>query len=281
MISNPSLLQMKQAADFISMRFRKKPRVGVVLGTGLGTVVDGIKDKVVIPYSDIPHFPVSSVDSHDGNLVLGTWNGKVVMVMQGRIHFYEGHSKQKITFPIRTMQLLGVKTLIVTNAAGGLNPDYNAGDLMMITDHINFSGLAGFNVLRGPNEDSLGLRFPSMVTTYDLNLQKIVRKAAKKLKLDLHEGIYINVSGPNFETPAEIRFFRMIGGDAVGMSTTPEILVGVHADMKIIGLSGITNKTYRDPNDQTKITLKEVIDMNEVVAPKMKKLLNEIMPNLR
>ena len=213
------LNQIKASADFILSKSNYKPEIGLILGSGLGSLADSIENPEFYNYSDIPNFPTSTVEGHAGRLVIGTLGGKQVVAMQGRFHYYEGYSMEKITFPVRVMKLLGVSKLIVTNACGAVNQDFNAGDLMVITDHINFSGS---NPLFGHNLDEFGPRFPDMSEAYNLELRNKVLNVGKELGLDLKQGVYVMFSGPTYETPAEVRMAKIMGGDAVGMSTVPE-----------------------------------------------------------
>lgn len=234
----PQLLRkIKEAADFIADKINQAD-IGLVLGSGLGDLVEQVEDPKIIAYQEIPHFPESTVAGHVNRLVAGTIKGKNMIAMQGRFHYYEGYSLAEVTFPIRVMQKLGITTLIVTNAAGGLNPDFRPGDLMLITDHINFLGI---NPLRGKNHPELGPRFPDMTEAYDLSLRQLARKAAQSLGITLQEGVYVWVGGPSYETPAEVKMLSRLGGDAVGMSTVPEVIVANHSGMKVLGLSCITN----------------------------------------
>jgi purine-nucleoside phosphorylase len=231
------LKNIKEATDYLLSRVNS-PQIGLVLGSGLGDLVDKILEPVTISYRDIPNFPISTVEGHSGRLVAGLIEGKSVLAMQGRFHYYEGYSLDEVTFPIRVMRQLGIKNLILTNAAGGINETFRPGDIMLIKDHINFLGL---NPLRGPNHPELGPRFPDLTEAYAPQLQDVAIKAAQSLQLTLREGIYAWVSGPSYETPAEIRLLRLLGADAVGMSTVPETIVANHGGMKVLGLSCITN----------------------------------------
>jgi len=234
-----SILQkMEEAKQFIQSKHTATPRIGLVLGSGLGVLGDEVENPTVVPYSEIPNFPVSTVEGHAGQLVLGQLAGQEVVVMQGRFHFYEGWSLDEVTFPVRVMKALGVEILIVTNAAGGINPDWEAGDLMLITDHINFTGQ---NPLIGANEKEIGPRFPDMSNGYDRELRGLAKDVAAKLGITLREGVYAGVSGPSYETPAEIRMLRVLGGHAVGMSTVPEVIVANHAGLKVLGITCISN----------------------------------------
>ncbi|MGE7119662.1 purine-nucleoside phosphorylase [Peribacillus sp. NPDC046944] len=229
---------IETAAEFIKNKVEGTPDIGLILGSGLGVLADEIENPIIIPYHEIPEFPVSTVEGHAGQLVIGNLSGKQVVAMQGRFHFYEGYSMEKVTFPVRVMKLLGVETLIVTNAAGSVNKSYAPGDLMIITDHIN---LMGTNPLIGANEDRFGPRFPDMSEAYNKELRAKAKTIASTLGLDVKEGVYIGNSGPTYETPAEVRMARVLGGDAVGMSTVPEVIVARHCGMKVLGISCLTN----------------------------------------
>src|SRR5579884_4130545 len=234
--------KVMEAVAAIRARTALEPVVGLILGSGLGDLVSEIRDAVALPYNEIPHFASSTVPGHAGRLLLGRLEGVPVAVMQGRLHLYEGYAPGVITFPVRVMRQLGAGTLIATNAAGGLNPAYRPGDFMLISDHINLPGLAGANPLVGANEERFGERFPALARAYDAELRALVRSvAANWPEITLHEGIYVMVSGPSFETGAELRFLRQIGGDAVGMSTVPEVIVARHMGMRVLGMSLITN----------------------------------------
>ncbi|HEY3991903.1 MAG TPA: purine-nucleoside phosphorylase [Ktedonobacteraceae bacterium] len=234
--------QVMEAVTAIRARTQLKPTVALILGSGLGDLAREIQDAIAIPYEDIPHFARSTVLGHAGRLLLGTLADVPVVVMQGRFHFYEGYSPQVLTFPVRVMRALGADTLLVTNAAGGINPLYRPGDFMLISDHINLPGLAGANPLLGPNDERFGDRFPPLAKAYDANLRAQARAVAATMpELTLHEGIYAMVSGPSFETGAELRFLRAVGADAVGMSTAPEVVVARHTGMRVLGMSLITN----------------------------------------
>ncbi|WNB93654.1 purine-nucleoside phosphorylase [Bacillus sp. NEB1478] len=230
--------QLQTSAEFIQSKLTTTPKIGLILGSGLGILADEIQNPTVIPYSDIPEFPVSTVEGHAGQLVIGELAGKQVVVMQGRFHYYEGYSMEKVTFPVRVMKLIGVETIVVTNAAGGVNEDFEAGDLMLITDHINNFG---DNPLIGANDNSFGVRFPDMSEAYTSSLQDIARKVAKDLGLSLKEGVYVGNTGPSYETPAEVRMLRILGADAVGMSTVPEVIIARHAGINVLGISCISN----------------------------------------
>ncbi|MDE5568294.1 MAG: purine-nucleoside phosphorylase [Muribaculaceae bacterium] len=237
------LEKIKQTADFLHSKVSDMPQTAIILGTGLGDLVDHITDKQFIPYHDIPNFPVSTVEGHSGNLIFGSLGGKRVMAMQGRFHYYEGYDMKQVTFPVRVMQALGIKTLFVSNAAGGMNKEFRVGDVMVITDHIN---LFPENPLRGKNYNELGPRFPAMTEAYSKQLVAIADKIADENNLRLMHGVYVGTPGPTFETPAEYEYFRIIGGDAVGMSTVPEVIVANHAGMRVFGISVITDLGGKD-----------------------------------
>ncbi|MDE6810262.1 MAG: purine-nucleoside phosphorylase [Muribaculaceae bacterium] len=238
------LEQIRQTADFLSERITgKMPEIAIILGTGLGPIVDYIEEKQYIPYAEIPNFPISTVEGHSGNLIFGSMAGKRVMAMQGRFHYYEGYDMKQVTFPVRVMQALGIKTLLVSNAAGGMNKDFKVGDVMVITDHIN---LFPENPLRGHNYNELGTRFPSMTEAYCQDYIDKAFEIARRLDMRLVHGVYVGTPGPTFETRAEYEYFRIIGGDAVGMSTVPEVIVANHAGMKVFGLSVITDLGGKD-----------------------------------
>ncbi len=270
-------VQMEGAAAIIRNRSRYQPSVGIVLGSGLSELADEVKYPDIIPTAQIPHWPGSSVAGHTGRLILGRLEDQVVLVMQGRSHFYEGYSMSQITLPIRVMSILGIQTLIVTNAAGALNPDYNVGDLMLIKDHLNLPGLAGQNPLRGPNDDSSGPRFPDMTHAYDRGLRQIAQNAAASAGFTMQEGVYSYVAGPSYETPAELRYLRMIGGDAVGMSTVPSVVVARHAGLRVLGISSITNVTTPNPSPDDQTTHTEVLEAGKLVVPKLKKVIRGVL----
>lgn len=267
----------ENAAAVIRQRSPLKPAVGLVLGSGLGTLADTLDNRVVIPYEDIPGWPRSTVHGHSGQLVLGHLEGCAVVAQQGRAHFYEGYNAQQITFPIRVMKLLGVETVILTNAAGGLNPAYQVGDLMLLNDHINFVGMAGHNPLIGPNDETFGPRFIGMAQTYDRELRQLARQVAGDAGIKLHEGVYVCLAGPNFETPAEIRMLRVIGGDAVGMSTAHEVVVARHAGMRVMACSGITNVAIDSVDTELEATHEEVLDAGKVIVPRLAAILKGVL----
>jgi len=248
----------------------------MILGSGLGELADLVENPVRIPYTDIPFWPAATVQGHAGMLVAGQLYGKEVIVLQGRVHFYEGASMAEITLPVRVMKRLGVNILVLTNAAGAINPDYEPGDVMLITDHIAMIGMAGMNPLRGPNLDEFGPRFPDMSQVYDRRLAQSVRDCAAAEQLKIREGVYCGLSGPSFETPADLRFLHTIGADAVGMSTVPEAIVARHAGMRVLGLSGISNKANLSGNTET--THEEVLKAGQVLVPKMRMLIEKLLP---
>lgn len=266
------LNQIKASADFILSKSNYKPEIGLILGSGLGSLADSIENPEFYNYSDIPNFPTSTVEGHAGRLVIGTLGGKQVVAMQGRFHYYEGYSMEKITFPVRVMKLLGVSKLIVTNACGAVNQDFNAGDLMVITDHINFSGS---NPLFGHNLDEFGPRFPDMSEAYNLELRNKVLNVGKELGLDLKQGVYVMFSGPTYETPAEVRMAKIMGGDAVGMSTVPEVIVANHSGIKTVGISCLTNMAA-GILDQP-LNHEEVIETSARVKNNFIKLMNRVI----
>jgi len=273
-----TLEQIDAAAELVRSRARVQPKVGLVLGSGLGGLADSIEDPVVIPYEEIPHWPVSTVEGHSGRLVIGSLEGQPVLVMQGRVHYYEGYDMQLVTFPVRVMTRLGIETLVVTNAAGAVNPDIDPGDLMMLTDHINLVGMSGPSPLRGPNMDAFGVRFPDMSQAYDREFHSIAREAAVEAGVRLQEGVYVSLAGPAFETPAEIRYLRTIGVDAVGMSTVPEVIVARHGGLRVLGISGITNKHVLDGSAKT--THEEVFEAGKVIAPRLTAVVRGFLQRL-
>lgn len=264
--------QIFSAAAYIRSRTQLRPAVGMILGSGLGDFADTLEDPVRIPYSEIPHFPVPTVPGHAGALVFGRKGRQEVVVLQGRIHFYEGLSQQEITLPVRVLAALGVRTLILTNACGGVNLRFQPGDLMLISDHINFSGA---NPLMGPNLDAFGPRFPDMSDLYTGSLRSAIREKAAASGIFLQEGVYAMYSGPNYETPAEIRMFRTLGADAVGMSTVPEALVAGHCGMQVVGISCVTNMAAGVL--PVKLSHAEVMETAALVHDKFQKLLDLVL----
>ncbi len=263
------------AAHVVRSRFSGHPDAAIILGTGLGRLASEIDNAVVIPYEDIPGFPVSTVESHAGRLLCGTLGAKTVVAMQGRFHRYEGYSLQQVTFPVRVLRALGVKTLVVSNACGGLHPDWRAGDLMLITDHVN---LLGDSPLIGPNDDRLGPRFPDLSAPYDPALGAVARRVASDVGLTLREGVYVAVPGPNLETRAEYRFLRAIGADVVGMSTVPETIVAVHAGMRVLGLSIITDMCI--PEALEPATVEKIIAVANSAEPGLTTVVRGVLEQL-
>ncbi|WP_433742964.1 purine-nucleoside phosphorylase [Falsibacillus pallidus] len=266
-----NLEQIKEASEFLKNKYTGTPAIGLILGSGLGVLADEIENPVRIPYSEIPDFPVSTVAGHAGQLVFGQLNGKEVVAMQGRFHYYEGYEFNQVTFPVRVMKELGVETLIVTNAAGGVNESFEPGDLMIITDHINNMG---GNPLIGPNDARLGARFPDLSEAYNKKLRAMAKEIAVKLGIQVQEGVYVGNTGPMYETPAEIRMFRTLGGDAVGMSTVPEVIVARHSGMNVLGISCISNMAA-GILDQP-LTHDEVIETTEKVKMNFLTYVKEI-----
>ena len=260
------------AAEYIQTRTTLRPSIGLILGSGLGDFADTLEDAVRIPYSEIPNFPVPTVPGHSGAMVFGKKCGQTVVVLQGRIHYYEGLSQQEITLPVRVLAALGVKALVLTNACGGVNVSFRPGDLMLISDHINFSGA---NPLIGPNLDAFGPRFPDMSDLYTADLRRAIKEKAAEAGISLQEGVYAMYSGPNYESPAEIRMFRMMGADAVGMSTVPEAIVAAHCGMDVVGISCITNMAAGVLPQ--KLNHQEVVETAALVHDKFQKLLTLVI----
>ncbi len=263
---------IKEAEQYIRKHITITPEIGLILGSGLGVLADQISQSEVIPYGDIPHFPVSTVEGHAGELVVGQLEGKAVVLMKGRFHMYEGYGVETVSFPIRVMKALGVKTLLVTNAAGGVNTSYKPGDLMIIKDHINFTFR---NPLIGPNENELGVRFPDMSEAYSKTLRSAAKKVAEQEGLTLQEGVYIGLLGPSYETPAEIRMMRTLGADAVGMSTVPEVIVARHAGIEVLGISCISNMAAGILEQP--LSHEEVMDTTEKVKEQFLKLVQGVI----
>lgn len=268
--------QIQEAVRAIRKIDDTKPTIAIVLGTGLGALADKIKTTARIRYSDIPHFPTSTVEGHAGELLLGTLGGKKVIALSGRFHFYEGYSLQQVTFPIRVAKALGVKTLIVSNACGGLNPQFAAGDIMLITDHINF---IGDNPLIGPNDDSLGPRFPDMCEPYTENLLKLAETIALSRGMKVQRGVYLACAGPNLETRAEYRMMRALGADAVGMSTVPEVIVAVHAGLKVLGFSVVTDLCL--PDHLEPVNIEKIIAVANASEPALSALVTECIKQMK
>jgi purine-nucleoside phosphorylase len=267
--------KIQEAAATIRGQWPHKPAVGIILGTGLGKLADDIADRVAIPYEAIPYFPHSTAPAHRGQLVCGVMAGKPVVAMEGRFHFYEGYSLQQVTFPVRVMKALGANVLIVSNACGGMNPQWDKGDLMLIEDHIN---LLGDNPLIGPNDDRLGTRFPDMCHAYDRELLRLGQRIALEEKIVCRQGVFVAVSGPNLETRAEYRFLRGIGADVVGMSTVPEVIVAVHAQMRVLGISVITDQCLPDALEP--VSLPEIIKTANEAEGKLRVLVRRVVAEL-
>jgi len=270
--------QIDEAADYLRSRTPLLPKVGLILGSGLGNLADSVEKAVVIPFKEIPHWPVSTIQGHAGRLLIGTLFGKPAMVMQGRVHYYEGYPMDQVTFPIRVMQRLGISTLILTNAAGAISPDFQPGEVMLLTDHIALIGMAGLNPLRGPNLDEFGPRFPDMSQPYDRELIRLAEEAAREQGIPYHKGVYVCLSGPSFESPADLRFLRTIGADAVGMSTVPETIVARHGQTRVLGISGISNKANLDGTVVT--THAEVLAAGEMIVPKLSGIIRGVLEKL-
>lgn len=269
------LEKIKATANYISEKTSTKAKIGIILGTGLGGLVKEIDITMSLPYSEIPNFPTSTVDGHAGRLIFGTLGNQEVIAMQGRFHYYEGYSMMEVTFPVRVMQQLGIEYLFVSNATGGLNPDYKVGDIMIINDHINFFPE---HPLRGPNLAELGPRFPDMSRVYDERLRYAARLISLEHNFDIKEGVYVGVSGPTFETPAEYIMFRKMGGDVVGMSTVPEVIVARHAGLKVFGISIITDSGV--PGQIVEVSHEEVQKVAMKAEPKMTLILKKLIESI-
>lgn len=270
------LQKIKEAVEFIEKEIKVTPKIGIVLGTGLGNLATKITDYIEIPYEKIPNFPISTVEGHSGKLIVGKLGGKDVLAMKGRFHYYEGYDMKQVTFPIRVMHAIGIETLFVSNASGGINPDFEIGDLMVIEDHLN---LFPENPLRGKNYDELGPRFPDMHEPYDKKLIAEVFDIASKNDIRLQKGVYAGTQGPTFETPAEYRYFRAAGADAVGMSTVPEVIVAKHMGMKCFGMSIITDLGV--PGKIVEISHEEVQQIGDAAQPKMTFLMTELIKTIQ
>ncbi|WP_321348768.1 purine-nucleoside phosphorylase [uncultured Draconibacterium sp.] len=270
------LEKIKVTANFIKERIQASPEVGIILGTGLGGLVNEIEILESIPYTDIPNFPVSTVDGHAGRLIYGKLGDKEVLAMQGRFHFYEGYNMKEVTFPVRVMKFVGVKNLFVSNASGGLNPDWNVGEIVLLTDHINFFPE---HPLRGKNVEELGPRFPDMSKPYSQGLRNKAKLIAMQNNIDVKEGVYVGVSGPTFETPAEYKMFRILGGDIVGMSTVPEVIVARHMNMRVFGISIVTDSGV--PGEIVEISHEEVQEVAMKAEPKMTLIMKELIQSIK
>lgn len=265
-------------ASFIKERIAPhQPEIALVLGSGLGGFADQLENPIIIPYAEIPHWLQPTVHGHQGKLVLGQIEGKWILVQQGRSHFYEGHSAQEITFPIRVMHYLGIRTIILTNAAGGVNPSYSAGEIMVLNDHLYFAGLAGHNPLIGTNDDSMGPRFVGMAQTYDKAYRLLTQEVAQEHNLPVHHGVYACVAGPMFESPAEIRALRMLGADAVGMSTVHEVVVARHVGMRVLAISSITNVAIDSVDTTLETNHAEVLEIGAKIVPRLITLLRGVI----
>jgi purine-nucleoside phosphorylase len=263
--------RLAETIDFIKSRIKEAPYIGLLTGTGLGDSAESMAIETTIRYADIPHFPISTVQTHIGRLLSGTMSGCPVIAMQGRFHLYEGYHPPEVTFPIRVMLQLGVKILILSNAAGGLNPKFNPGDIMLITDHIN---LTGTNPLIGPNEDSWGPRFPDMTRAYDEALIAAAESIANASGAHLQKGIYVGLTGPSLETPSEVKFLQTIGAEAVGFSTVHEVIAAVHSGMRVLGLSTITN--VHNPEDPVPATVEEIIEVAKGTTPLLETIMKGV-----
>ncbi len=269
--------RINKAAAFIKERLGgRQPKVALILGSGLGPIADSVKDPIVIPYKEIPGFPVSTAVGHKGNFLSGTLYGVQVLVMQGRFHYYEGYPMETVTIGVRVFRQLGIEFLFVFNAAGAANPAFKVGDMVMITDHINMMP----NPLIGPNMEEFGPRFPDMTCPYDLELQELARESAAKLGVEIHEGVYFGSTGPTYETPAEVRFYRSVGADLLGMSTIPEVIVARHCDMRVFGMSAVTNVCNTSNKPVNFNDGHDVVQQAEKVVINIGRLLGEMLPRL-
>lgn len=273
-----TLQDIDRLAQAIRDRVSLRPRVGVILGSGLGPLAESVEHAQRVAAAEIPGWPSSTVEGHAGQLVFGSLEGQPVMIQQGRVHYYEGYSMAQLGLPVRAMQRLGVETLIVTNAAGAVNPEFGPGELMLIRDHVNLIGMAGLTPLRGPNLDVFGPRFPDMGRAYDRDYLALARRLGAELGLGLREGVYVCLAGPTFETPADLRFLRGIGVDAVGMSTVPEVIVARHGGLRVLGVSGISNKANLD--GETVTTHQEVLEAGSLILPKLTALIRGFIRSL-
>ncbi|KAJ8339696.1 hypothetical protein SKAU_G00343290 [Synaphobranchus kaupii] len=274
--------EYKETADWLLDHTTKRPKVAIICGSGLGGLAELLENKTVIPYERIPRFPQSTVPGHAGQLVFGELNGKQCVCMQGRFHFYEGYGIAKVTYPVRVFHLLGVKTLIVTNAAGGLNPDFKVGDIMLIKDHINMPGFAGQNPLCGHNDDRFGVRFPCMSDAYDKGVFQLAQETAEEQGCSsfLQQGVYCNLGGPSFETIAECKMLQSLGADAVGMSTVPEVIVARHCGLRVFGLSLITNKAVMDYSSEDRANHEEVLQTTTKRALVLQRLVSGLLAKI-
>ncbi len=264
-------------ADFIRSAIPAIPQVGIVLGSGLGGLAEALENPIYLPYENIPNWPRSTVHGHSGRLVIGALEGQSVLMQQGRAHFYEGYSMDQVVLPIRVMAALGLKTVILTNAAGGLNPSFAAGDIMLIQDHINLPGMTGQGPLMGPNDDAVGPRFLSLTQTYDRSLRQLAALVAREAGITLQQGVYCGLSGPTFESPAEARMLLMCGADAVGMSTVHEVIAARHMGMRVLAFSSITNQVVDQIDTDTVTNHEEVLEMGKMIVPRLMRLLRGVL----
>jgi purine-nucleoside phosphorylase len=270
-----TLQTIDRVTDAIRAKIKSPPSIGLILGTGLGNLAEAVENPVIIPYTELPDWPASTVMGHAGRLVIGKLENQPVFVMQGRIHYYEGYTMQQVTLPVRVMQRLGIEILVVTNAAGAINPDYAPGDVMLITDNLNLAGMSGLNPLIGPNLEEFGPRFPDMSQAYDRQLCDLARRVARQAGLLLREGVYAGLSGPSFESPADLRFLKIAGADAVGMSTVSEVIVARHGGTRVLGFSGISNKANLDGDTIT--SHEEVLEAGRILVPKLEILIRGLL----
>lgn len=273
-----TLAEIDEVAQAIRALTNYQPKVGLILGSGLGDLANSIEDPDFIPYANLPYWPTSTVHGHSGQLVIGKLEGQMVITMQGRAHFYEGYTMAEVTLPVRVMQRLGVEKLIVTNAAGAINPEYVPGDVMFLSDHIAMIAMTGNNPLRGPNLDEFGPRFPDMSQAYDRDLLKKAKKIAEENNIKAFSGVYVSLSGPSFESPADLRFLRAIGADAVGMSTVPEVIIARHGGLRVLGISGISNKANLDGTTIT--THDEVLEAGKVLVPRLTTIVRGLLSEI-
>lgn len=273
-----TLAEIDEVAQAIRPLTKYEPKVGLILGSGLGDLANSIEEPDFIPYANLPYWPTSTVHGHSGQLVIGKLEGQTVITMQGRAHYYEGYSMAEVTLPVRVMQRLGVEKLIVTNAAGAINPEYVPGDVMFLSDHIAMIAMTGNNPLRGPNLDEFGPRFPDMSQAYDRDLLKKAKKIAEENNIKAFSGVYVSLSGPSFESPADLRFLRAIGADAVGMSTVPEVIIARHGGLRVLGISGISNKANLDGTTIT--THDEVLEAGKVLVPRLTTIVRGLLSEI-
>jgi purine-nucleoside phosphorylase len=273
-----TLQEIDQFTQSVQKLAHSEPQVALILGSGLGELADAVQHPVSIPYTTIPGWPISTVEGHQGRMVFGELEGQAVVMFQGRVHYYEGYSMGQVTLSVRVMQRLGIKTLIVTNAAGAINPKFEPGDLMLITDQMSPFTMAGGNPLRGGNLDEIGTRFPDMSQAYDRHLMALAWQAAQEANIPMQEGVYVYLGGPSYETPAELRFLRTVGADAVGMSTVPEVIIARHGNLRVLGFSGVTNKANLDGNTIT--THEEVLQAAHAIVPKLTTVIKGVLRKL-